>query len=321
MANPKLCLNWNDFQDDLKSAFQDLRWDTDFADVTLACEDQSIKAHQVVLSASSPFFQKLLKTHSHPHPLIYMKGVKLDNILALMDYIYLGSVDIYQDHIEEFLLLAEELQLKGMSEKQFGEINSGSFSTDVPFEQDESTSNEEEPEQKVSIIRSDYETVIKYGNPLTACNNETYFNLNELAKNDIKKTVKKEKQVKKIKLEKQTKRNAGKITANVGQASLKQSNDEQKQGKNISTDILEQIDLMIEKQQKDFSCKVCGYITRNKGHANEHVEKHIEGLEYPCNICRKILRYFFTHPKYFNFVSAPQTSKFLFQKQLCSPLS
>ena len=145
MADPKLCLNWNNFQDNLRSAFQGLRWDADFADVTLACEDQSIKAHQVVLSACSPFFKNLLKTHSHPNPLIYMRGVTLDNLLALMDYIYLGSVEISQDHIEEFLILAEELQLKGLI---FGEIVSGSFSSDIPLEQDESIKEMKKTQKK-----------------------------------------------------------------------------------------------------------------------------------------------------------------------------
>ena len=35
----KLCLQWNDFQDNVKSAFENLRESTDFSDVTLACED------------------------------------------------------------------------------------------------------------------------------------------------------------------------------------------------------------------------------------------------------------------------------------------
>ena len=35
----KLCLNWNDFQDNVKSAFGNLRDDQDSADVTLACDD------------------------------------------------------------------------------------------------------------------------------------------------------------------------------------------------------------------------------------------------------------------------------------------
>ena len=52
----KLCLQWNDFQDNIKSAFGNLREDRDFTDVTLACEDgQQVEAHKVILAASSLF--------------------------------------------------------------------------------------------------------------------------------------------------------------------------------------------------------------------------------------------------------------------------
>ena len=73
----KLCLQWNDFQDNIKSAFVNLKTDNDFIDVTLACEDgQQVEAHKVILAASSPFFQKLLGRNKHPHPLIYKKKVE-----------------------------------------------------------------------------------------------------------------------------------------------------------------------------------------------------------------------------------------------------
>ena len=71
----KLCLQWNDFQTNLTSAFRDLREDKEFTDVTLACEDgQQVEAHKVVLISSSPFFKNLLQRNKHPHPLIYMRG-------------------------------------------------------------------------------------------------------------------------------------------------------------------------------------------------------------------------------------------------------
>ena len=67
----KLCLQWNDFHENIQSAFGNLREDNDFADVTLACEDgQQVEAHKVILAASSPFFQKLLAWNKHSHPLI-----------------------------------------------------------------------------------------------------------------------------------------------------------------------------------------------------------------------------------------------------------
>ena len=66
-----------------------MRGDNNFSDVTLACEDgQQVEAHKVILAASSPFFQKLLGRNKHPHTLIYMRGVKFDDLLAIVDFLY-----------------------------------------------------------------------------------------------------------------------------------------------------------------------------------------------------------------------------------------
>ena len=54
----KLCLQWNDFKENVIGAFGSLRETTDFADVTLACEDgNQVEAHRVILSACSPYFR------------------------------------------------------------------------------------------------------------------------------------------------------------------------------------------------------------------------------------------------------------------------
>ena len=99
----KLCLQWNDFQDNIKSVFGNLRGDNDFADVTLACEDgQQVEAHKVILAASSPFFQKLLGRNKHPHPLIYMRGVKSDDLLAILDFLYQGEANVFQENLDSF---------------------------------------------------------------------------------------------------------------------------------------------------------------------------------------------------------------------------
>ena len=45
----KLCLQWNDFQGNVKEAFESFRADKDFSDVTLACEDGiHFEAHKVI---------------------------------------------------------------------------------------------------------------------------------------------------------------------------------------------------------------------------------------------------------------------------------
>ena len=100
------------------SAFGSLREDNDFADVTLACEDgKQFEAHKVVLASSSPFFQNLLKRNNHAHPLIYMRGLKSEDLEAIIDFLYCGEANVYQENLDSFLTIAEELQLKGLMGK------------------------------------------------------------------------------------------------------------------------------------------------------------------------------------------------------------
>ena len=118
----KLCLQWNDFQENIKSALGNLREDKDFKDVTLVCEDgQQVETHKVVLTSSSPFFQKLLGRNKHPHPLIYMRGVNYADLLAIIDFLYLGEANVFQENLDSFLAISEELQLKGLMGKTAGE--------------------------------------------------------------------------------------------------------------------------------------------------------------------------------------------------------
>jgi len=111
----KLCLKWNDFQENAISAFGTLREDREFADVTLACEDgQQVEAHKVILASSSPFFLNLLRRNKHPHPLIYMRGLKSEDLVAIVDFLYFGEANVYQKNLDSFLAVAEELQLKDL---------------------------------------------------------------------------------------------------------------------------------------------------------------------------------------------------------------
>ena len=110
-----LCLQWNEFQDNIKTAFGNLRGDLDFADVTLASEDgYQIEAHKVILAASSPFFQSLFKRNKHSHPIIFMRGMKSEHLDAIVDFLYYGEAKVYQQSLEYFLAIAEELKLKGL---------------------------------------------------------------------------------------------------------------------------------------------------------------------------------------------------------------
>ena len=115
-SSEKLCLKWNDFQETILSSFKDLRQDKDFTDVTLAGEDgQQMAAHKIVLTSFSPLFMNLIKSNNHHHPLIYMRGVNSEDLAAIIDFLYLGETNIYQEKLDSFLTIANELQLKGFT--------------------------------------------------------------------------------------------------------------------------------------------------------------------------------------------------------------
>ena len=114
----KFNLKWNDFQENIITSFASLRGESNFSDVTLACADgEQVKAHKMVLVSTSPFFQGILKTNSHPHPMIFMKGVTSVIMSAVVDFLYLGEVNILQENLDDFLALAEDLKLKGLQKR------------------------------------------------------------------------------------------------------------------------------------------------------------------------------------------------------------
>ena len=108
-------LKWNDFMENSSSTFRCLRNDKDFTNVTLACDgNQQIEAHKVILSSSSIFFDNILRQSKQSHPFIYIRGVKSRDLVSILDFMYNGEASIQQDNLEEFMIVATELQIKGL---------------------------------------------------------------------------------------------------------------------------------------------------------------------------------------------------------------
>ena len=124
----KLCLQWKDHQKDVKSQLGNLREGKDFTDVTLVCKDgQKFPAHKLILASSSPFFWNLLASNDHSQPLVFMRGSRSEDVVALLDFLYQGEANVFQENINSFLELAEELQLSGLNQTKqeiISQINS-----------------------------------------------------------------------------------------------------------------------------------------------------------------------------------------------------
>ncbi|XP_015109619.1 longitudinals lacking protein isoform X25 [Diachasma alloeum] len=127
----QFCLRWNNHQSTLIQNFDTLLESGTLVDCTLAAEGKYLKAHKVVLSACSPYFEGLLSEHYDKHPVFILKDVKFKELKAMMDYMYRGEVNISQDQLAALLKAAESLQIKGLSESKTGGTSSSSTKTDT----------------------------------------------------------------------------------------------------------------------------------------------------------------------------------------------
>ena len=118
MGSEKFCLRWNDFKSNISSAFRELRDDKDFFDITLACDDEQIQAHKVILRACSPFSWNLMRRKPHQHPLLYPKGVKFTDLQSVLNFMYHGEVNVAQEELNSFQDVAEDLKVKGLTQNQ-----------------------------------------------------------------------------------------------------------------------------------------------------------------------------------------------------------
>ena len=89
-----LKLQHTDFLSEFIGSFNALRSAKELFDVTLACEDETVEAHKVIISACSPFFRHVLTKTKQNHPFIYLKGVLHKDLVAILDFIYNGETQV-----------------------------------------------------------------------------------------------------------------------------------------------------------------------------------------------------------------------------------
>ena len=121
-SGEKLSLKWNEHESNLRRSVIDCHRNNEFCDVTLLSEDLAhVTAHKLILSGSSGFFQAILrKFPSESHPLIYLKGVKQRNLNDILSFIYTGEAGVRQEDLNNFLEVASELKIKGLTQQNPG---------------------------------------------------------------------------------------------------------------------------------------------------------------------------------------------------------
>merc|ERR1712126_36689 len=116
IMSEKFCLKWNDFNSNVSKSFGLLRNEEYLHDVTLVSDDNiQVSAHKLVLSACSEYFKKIFRNNNkHNHPLLRLDGLSSKELTSVLDYIYNGEVQIFQEDLDRFLAIAQKLKLEGL---------------------------------------------------------------------------------------------------------------------------------------------------------------------------------------------------------------
>ena len=195
-------------------------------------------------------FKFILKKNIQGHPLLYLSGVSSQNIGFILDYIYYGEVNIYQEHLDSFLESAQKLEISGL----IGGNEERKETDDLPISKNQTYVG------KISTMSEEEEMVIsndKCSRLVTTSDSE-----------DVGVTVKQRRQYSIAQTTDAPRIHVGNMTPEEIEAKR--------------TELYQKIDGM-------WTCLQCGKTTtgmRTSG-IRDHVETHLDGLCYTCNMCSK----------------------------------
>ncbi|XP_060522758.1 protein jim lovell [Cylas formicarius] len=115
MTQSHYSLRWNNHQSHILAAFDALLQSETLVDVTLVCAETSVRAHKVVLSACSPFFQRVFSENPCKHPVIVLKDFSGWEVQAIVDFMYKGEISVVQEQLQSLIKAAESLQVRGLA--------------------------------------------------------------------------------------------------------------------------------------------------------------------------------------------------------------
>ncbi|CAL4111660.1 unnamed protein product, partial [Meganyctiphanes norvegica] len=130
MESRQSSLKWDNHKSTFFENLKILREKSDYTDSTLAVEGHFYPVHKLVMSSCSEYFRDIFEVTSCKSPVIVLKDVRKYDIEALLDYIYLGEVNIYHKDLASVLKTAECLRIKGLAftdESSKIHVNSSSY--------------------------------------------------------------------------------------------------------------------------------------------------------------------------------------------------
>ena len=125
MEEEEYKLAWNGHAEQVTETLNELMISNNFTDVTLVCNDKiQLQAHRIILSSCSTFFKEIFTTVQGDYkPIIYLKGVKHEEMKSILQFIYTGEATFSQNRTNEFIRVATDLEIKALIRSDFHEAS------------------------------------------------------------------------------------------------------------------------------------------------------------------------------------------------------
>ena len=251
-------------------SFEELRTAEELFDVTLACEDETVEAHKVIISACSPFFRHVLTKTKQNHPFIYLKGVLYKDLAAILDFIYNGETQVPAEDVSKFIEAANELKIKGLSEVGLEDTN---LDNKKLIQESSEKKNNEPVSEAISEeginTSSEEEVVSELVNACTFCIRE--FKTKPFLQKHVSQFHRERSNIKEENVE---------VTLN-----------ENEQNESLRMEISKRIKKVVDiKEGSMWRCTVCSKMLKKKEKLQYHVEIHLDGFTHKCLHCAKICK-------------------------------
>ena len=284
----KFIIAWEQFSYSLSNILSNVRNDPAFSDITLVTDDQQMfHTHRFILAGCSEFFNTILKksSSSHPNPWFYLNGINSDLLKLLLDFIYLGKVQIDKNSLDEFMQIATKLKIEGLVEqKRFDEDKK--VSDDLPI------LKKEDLFYNTDILNTD-----------TANDDEKDEehddNLSENILRDLKTAMGAKEEGEVTKLTEESKQivieEPNKIVTDGNLEKPPKIYCYEKITLGNISEVKPKVEELTEKIDGGWRCKFCGFVKKGSGSNKKqelgyHIESHFVGLTYACKLCPKTFK-------------------------------
>ncbi|XP_050740627.1 longitudinals lacking protein, isoforms A/B/D/L-like isoform X15 [Eriocheir sinensis] len=131
MDGELLSLKWNNHRTTFYHVISGLRNKETYTDVTLACEGKFYPVHKLVLSTCSEYFSDIFDRTPCKNPVVVLKDINCQDLEFLLDYMYIGEVNVRQNELSSLIKAAECLRIKGLAvpDEEPKKTSSGSSSS------------------------------------------------------------------------------------------------------------------------------------------------------------------------------------------------